>query len=450
MGRIFWKILLGFWLTAILSASVIALGVVQFRDQLDGQRHQLAGELGKLRDQIVELLVREGGDATRERLAGEQLRDNIHVIRRGAGELLGRTTRHPSPPSGELAGAPPRHHRPGPPWIIGADGESYRIIVRPPRLTLFRIATALPLLLPLSLLVSVLVSILLARHLTRPIGRIQGAARAIAAGDLTARCGEQERRIGDELDQLGNDFDHMAQRLQDMVESQRQLLRDISHEVRSPLARAQVASALALRAAPDAGREIGRIELELVRIDELIGQLIDLSRLQSGDQAPLTDQLELDQLLESLAEDARFEASERQQQIELDLADKISVSGNGRLLHSAIENVVRNALRHSADGESVAIRLARMTGWATITISDRGPGVPPELLERIFEPFVRLDEARLHHCGSGIGLAIAASAIRHHGGTIQASNRPDGGLCVTIKLPTDLVAGDRKSNGPAG
>jgi two-component system, OmpR family, sensor histidine kinase CpxA len=287
-----------------------------------------------------------------------------------------------------------------------------------------------------------LVCYLLSWYLTKPIVRLRTAARKLAAGDLTARTGAPASAGRDEVAGLMRDFDGMAERLETLLKAQSRLLNDISHELRSPLARLSVALGLARqRASLESGDMLDRIELEASRLNELIGRILTLARLEDGEQLVSQTPVPLDELVESVTEDAEFEAQERRCHVRSTVAQgSWEVLGNASLLHSAIENVVRNAIRYTQEGSSVEIEMTRQarTGGseAVLRVSDSGPGVPVDALAKLFVPFYRLDDARGRQTGGvGLGLAITERAVRFHGGKVAAFNRPEGGLTVEIRLP---------------
>jgi two-component system sensor histidine kinase CpxA len=289
-------------------------------------------------------------------------------------------------------------------------------------------------------LVSGLVGIFLARTLVSPIIRLRRATERYAEGDLSHRVGASMQGRRDEIGDLAQAFDYMAGRLQQLMAAQKQLLSDVSHELRSPLARLQVALALARRRAEDvAGSEFDRIERELERLDELIGQLLSLARLESGARKPAREPVELGALLKEVVEDAVFEARASNRDVRLKGTLSLVLSLDPLLLRSALENVIRNAVRHTVAGSSVEVMLERpeqSPNWVEVRVRDHGPGVPEHMLPHLFEPFVRADEARSRADGGyGLGLAIAERAVRLHGGAVAAHNEVDGGLTVTIRLP---------------
>jgi two-component system, OmpR family, sensor histidine kinase CpxA len=286
-----------------------------------------------------------------------------------------------------------------------------------------------------------LVCYLLTRYLTAPVVRLRAATLKLAAGDLSARAGTRGLRRRDEMADLVRDFDAMAERLEKLVTAQSRLLNDISHELRSPLARMNVALGLARqRTGPEAQSALERIDLESNRLNALIERLLTIARLECGYEAIRKDPLRLEELVREIAEDADFEAQCRDCHVRPVIQDDCLVMGNPPLLHSAVENVVRNATRYTQEGTEVEVHLERghgaAGGEAIIRVTDSGPGVPEDTLDKLFLPFYRIDDARGRLTGGvGLGLAITERAVRLHGGTVRAANRPQGGLVVEIRLP---------------
>ena len=286
-----------------------------------------------------------------------------------------------------------------------------------------------------------IVCYLLARYLTRPVTRLRAATQKLAAGDLTARAGAGDSRGRDEIAQLVRDFDAMAGRLETLVNTQSRLLTDISHELRSPLARLKVALALARqRGAPEERSALERIDLEADRLNELITRLLTVARLESSSDTLEKLPIYLKDLITEIARDAEFEAQNRRCRVELDATANCLVTGNSALLRSAIENVVRNAARYTGESTAVQVSLEEGRGAqgpeAVIRVKDAGPGVPDETLDKLFRPFYRIDDSRGRQTGgAGLGLAISERAVRLHGGSITAANTARGGLEVEIRLP---------------
>jgi two-component system sensor histidine kinase CpxA len=285
----------------------------------------------------------------------------------------------------------------------------------------------------------------LAWRLTAPIRRLRTTAQRLASGDLSARVGEAQGKVGDEVADLGRDLDLMAERIESLMESQKRLVRDVSHELRSPLARFNVALGLARQHCSSAADTyFDRIELDAERLNELIGELLTLTLLESGAEQMVREHVELEYLVSKVAQDANFEAESRRKSVAVIASEPLSVEGNGELLRRALENVVRNAVRYTREGNAVEIALRRVQEekavYAVISVRDHGPGVPEDELAKLFLPFYRVAEARDRQSGgTGIGLAITDRAVRLHSGTVKARNAADGGLLIEIRLPVSGV-----------
>jgi len=234
----------------------------------------------------------------------------------------------------------------------------------------------------------------------------------------------------------------MAEKIQSLVDSQRRLLGDISHELRSPLARLNVALELARqRSGSEATSALERIQLEAEILNEMIGQLLALTRLESGAEEIRKTEFDLTTLVSEIVKDADFEARSRNRSVELEVPEHCRIVGNEQLLRSAIENVIRNAVQYTTEGTAVEVKLDCGEQHTVITVRDHGAGVPENALTEIFRPFYRVDDARDREAGGvGLGLAIAERAVRLHGGKVEAANVNTGGLVVTIVLPAEQTA----------
>ncbi len=449
MRSIFWRIFLTFWLAIVLIVPASVL--VSF--YLANQRNEAMSQMrphevfAQAADQ-----VRAGGRdgltawlrANDEPAPGMRLlvfdADGRELLGRKAPRdarpVLSRAWNHRHPGIGRL----PDNFRPPHRWprVVAPDGSEYAMMLFPSKphpLGVFGFGTTRIAVLSIALLVSAAVCWVLARTLSAPVLRIQQATRALAGGALGTRVAPGLANRRDELGDLARDFDAMAARLERLLRSQRELLRNVSHELRSPLARMTVALELARRRAPDAGDELERIEREAGRLDALIGQVLALARLEDGAAGQAPEPVDLVELVTEVVADARFEAGE--ESVQFEPGDAIGVRGDRALLRSAVENVVRNAVRYTADGTVVTVALRRQDDDAVLAVTDHGPGVPDEALESIFEPFVRVAEARERDSGGeGIGLAITAGVVRAHGGRVAAKNAPGGGLTVELALPS--------------
>jgi signal transduction histidine kinase len=281
----------------------------------------------------------------------------------------------------------------------------------------------------------------LARYLATPLFKLRTTTNQLAEGNLGARVSTKLAKRRDEVGQLGRDFNAMAERLEGMVKAQQRLLGDISHELRSPLARLGVALGLARqRSGAEASGALDRIERESDNLNEMISQLLALTRLESGTDGRKRTEVDLTALVREVAHDADYEARSVNRSVQVVSSDNCSINGVEELLRSAVENVVRNAVRYTPEGTAVEVALRKQNGngnnFAVISVRDRGKGVPEEALEKIFRPFYRTEDARDRQSGggTGLGLAITERAVRMHGGSVQAMNAADGGLSIEMRL----------------
>ena len=288
----------------------------------------------------------------------------------------------------------------------------------------------------LAVLISGLVCYGLSRLMTNRLKKLQSASRRLAGGALDTRIKVRERG-GDETDELARDFNSMAAQLQQRIDAQRRLLGDVSHELRSPLARLRIALALAEDDPKNLRAHLQRIEQETERLDELIEQLLSS---QSTD-ITLDTHIDLVQLLRQLSADANFEGQATHKQVSFDSdLEQAVVGSSADLLHKSFDNILRNALRHTDENTRVSINLRQQGTNFTVTVEDRGPGVPEEQLAKIFGEFYRVDTARTRESGGyGLGLSIARRAIERHGGQISASNTGHG-LMLSVALPIEPEA----------
>jgi two-component system sensor histidine kinase CpxA len=297
-----------------------------------------------------------------------------------------------------------------------------------------------PLGIVLSIVAAGIISYLLALYLTSPVKTLKSVVQSFAEGNLDARVTPQLGNRRDELADLGREFDHMAERIAALISSQKRLLADISHELRSPLARLTVALELARK--NTTGKGVGaldRIEMETERVNKLVGQLLALTRLESGAERVPPETVALEELVQEVIDDASYEAKPLNKEVKAVQLDPCRVRGSAELLRSGIENVVRNAIRYTAQGSAIEVSLTCKLDTALITVRDYGPGVPEAELGHIFEPFYRVSEARERSSGGvGLGLSIAERTVKLHGGNIRAANAQDG-LLITIELPLSMA-----------
>lgn len=443
MGRLFWKILLAFWGTLIAAGILVGAGVALWSGLHEDELRPATGPRAAAEiNRAAAILARGGPEALRgwlqERRHGRRGGTPLWVVDRDGNDLLGR----PLPPEsllrarslarlGEVGSDEPAAR------YVAAGGREFLLLVAPPHVGR-RGRDPLPpwLLIGAGLLASLAGSAVLARHFARPVGHLRTAFAAAAEGRLDERVQPRMGRRRDEIADLGQHFDTMAGRLQALLGAQRQLLHDVSHELRSPLARLQAAIGLARQDPARVEGALDRVEREAVRLDELVGEVLTLSRLEAGVGGASGGPVDLAELVAAVAADARFEAEAAGRGLQLEVAPgEFQIEGRAELLHRAFENVIRNAVRHTAPGTVVEVALDREPGAGLlVTVADRGPGVAPADLETIFEPFHRGSGSAVP-TGFGLGLAIARRAIEGHGGRIEAHNREGGGLCMEIRLP---------------
>ncbi len=317
-------------------------------------------------------------------------------------------------------------------------GKTYVFLIqfkRPPPISLWNELQNRWLQILVTILTAGLVCYGLARYLSSPIGKIRRATKKFAKGDLQTRVGAEVGNRRDELASLARDFDEMAERIENLLTSQKRLTQDISHELRSPLARLNVALEIAKQKSVNEATApiLERIETESNRLNEMIGRLLMLSKLESGAGDYSKRKLNLTKLVETVAADADYEAKANKKAVKIVEKQDLQVFGNENLLRSAVENVLRNAVRYTTS--DVEVSLKNGGGQAKIVVRDYGEGVPEDELEKLFRPFHRVGEDRTRRTGGiGLGLAIAERAVHAHEGTISAKNT-ENGLLVEIILP---------------
>jgi signal transduction histidine kinase len=460
MHSLYWRIFLAFWvaLTLIL-VGTLTVGMSATAHRTD-KPWILRGQLFAQADRAFESGGTDALKSWLESLGGEPF-SRTFVIAPDGKDVLGRplpqfldTMPHATVRDTNAAGragaiAPIG----GMLVLVDAGGRTWHVVVGPvretPRLFGELELPGVPLtLLLIALVVSGAVCFVLARYLAAPVDKLRHATRQMAAGDLKVRVLPALKGRQDDLGLLASDLDAMAERLQHLLETKEQLLRDVSHELRSPLARLQIALSLARREGSTAERHLARIACEADRLEQLIARTLKLARLERGVHTLEHTRVDVSALLRNIAADVAIEADARGCLVNVEAQPELVVSGDLELLRSAFENVIRNAVSYSPANTLVAIdarRTATPGSASTVEISvrDRGPGVPDRDLELIFEPFYRVEAAREHRSGGGegLGLAIAARAVSLHGGAIRARNQPGGGLAITITLPAEAALG---------
>lgn len=329
---------------------------------------------------------------------------------------------------------------------IGESGRSYVIMLELPQGVsyFFSLTQGHMLRLLGALVASGLVCLLLSRYLTAPIKKLQSAVRQFAQGELGVRVGRAIGIRNDEIANLAEDFDAMAARIESLMDAHEQLLRDVAHELRSPLTRLNVALEITRKhAGPEAGRFLDRIDQETSKLSRLITQILTWSRLENTDLTAQKSPVALEEIIERIAQDASFEGQSRNCSVNFICQDKCTLQIDSNLIRSGIENVVRNALRFSPSGAQVDIIQTVVcedtTDYASIEVRDSGPGVTADALESLFKPFFRANHTNnitdRTSGGAGLGLAIASRAVNLHKGRIYARNLSDGGLMVAMRLP---------------
>lgn len=449
MRRLFWRIFVSFWAAMILIVAGVS-GLVYWivSDLRSNPPPHFQTEL--LAHQAERIIATGGEDELRawlEKRSRERDQPTVYAFDSSRRELLGR-----SPPGAEFRRTPRFAAHAGGPidpprrmfTIVDSEGHRYWFLIGPDPSRIGR--WLLPIgparvhwpALVIAIVVTAATCGVLARYLSAPIDKLRLATRAVATGNLGVRVAPSLGARGDELGLLAADFDHMSERLRVLLEGRQQLMRDLSHELRSPLARLQVALGLARRPGAQIEPQLDRIEREAGRMDALVGQILLLSRLDDPSAAVKRETLDACELLESLVQDCRLEAAGRNVAIEWrkDGVDTALVHADRQLLSSAIENVLRNAIHYSPDGGKVDVELRDAYGQVQVVVMDRGPGVPADELGSIFEPFYRAKvQGNRGARGHGLGLAITHRIMALHYGSVGARSRDGGGLIVELRLP---------------
>jgi len=441
--RLFWKLFLALWLS-IMSFAIVVSWINQVVIRLNAvEEPAMAFEDNVKR--ISSRLTRdleEGGEHKMKRTVRNMphgLNNHVFVLDANGRELLGREHMLQKIRRDGVKVTKAQ--------LVDANGSIYTLLTtprRPPRPLLAPGPWGVGMRLGVAAVISALFSWLLARYLAAPLGQLSRASRQLATGDLSVRVGAPLGQRRDEFGQLALDMDEMASRLQMLQQANQRLLRDVSHELRSPLARLRVALEIARnkKAGPVAD-ELDRIELESGRLERLVDEVLGLLRESSGAQALKLSEFDLADLLRDLVETVNYEVNEDREPIGLQAGSPLLLEADQELLWRAFENILRNALIHSRNAGGIEIRANPVEGrQIQVSVLDSGPGIDEALIGRIFEPFFRVDEARNRDSGGhGLGLAIAASAIRRHGGRISALNRKQGGLEVRVLLPVKQKSG---------
>ncbi|MFC3609609.1 sensor histidine kinase [Stutzerimonas tarimensis] len=437
MRSLFWRILAMFWLAIALVAGLAALlGNILQQDAWILHRHPAVRHLAENWTRLYET----AGPSTAQRALEEHKR-HFRVDVQVLGETGQPIIRGTFPPRAAVFEAQERTHSRRLPWrrltqeyTSPNTGESYLFIYRIPQTELVAWQRG-GLVWPLSAAAIALVvltgfSLLLTLSIVRPLGRLRSAVHDLGRTAYQQHSLARLARRRDEFGVLANDFNRMGDRLQGLIHSQRQLLRDVSHELRSPLARLRIALALAERASPAEREAIWpRLVQECDRLEALISEILALARLDAEPGAARP--IHLASLLRQLRANAQLTAPE--QRIDISVPEDLVLDGWPDMLERALENLLANALRFSPADRPIEVEAGPLDGRWCISVRDHGPGAEPDDLPRLGTPFFRA--ARQTAPGHGLGLAIARRAVERHGGTLQLGNHPDGGFLAVIDLP---------------
>ena len=443
MRSLFWRILASFWLAIALVAGLsVLLGHMLNQDAWILSRHPAVKDFAQ---HWVERYDDKGADAAQQMLENRKRRFHIDTqVLNETGEAVVPGT---FPRRAAAFEARQNDNERDLPWrrltaeyTSEKSGNTYLLIYRIPHPELeawHRESLLMPIsALVIALVVLTLFSLMVTLSITRPLSRLRSAVYDL--GQTTYQQNSLAQLAGrrDEFGVLARDFNRMGARLQSMIGSQRQLLRDVSHELRSPLARLRIALALAERAEP-AQRELlwPRLTRECDRLEALISEILVLARVDA--EQATAEEVDLPGLLQAVRKDALLAAPE--QTIELSMAAEVKLQGWPTMIERAVDNLLRNALRFNPPDQPIALTAARDGDRVTLRVRDHGPGAAPEHLAQLGEPFFRAPGQTA--AGHGLGLAIARRAAERHGGSLRLENHPEGGFVATLDLPVVPVVG---------
>ncbi|WP_145578571.1 sensor histidine kinase [Yersinia alsatica] len=447
-GRLFWKILLGFWLTFILMTQMLWVVFSFYGNRHEPPEREMVRQIAKLQVASAASILHTGGlPALNNMMARWSEADKNHFSVLPTTEVPVATEEPPNkarPPRGR---EPEFYSREVTTWVTGPEGQNYRISYDIDGLRAVNqqdgsgesrheiLNIPIPMIW-MGVLGGLFFSALLAWNLSRPMRQLRAGFERVAQGDLSVRLLPVMRRRHDELTEVARDFDSMAERLEALVSAREQLLHDVSHELRSPLARLQLAIGLARQNPVNVENSLQRIEHESERLDKMIGELLALSRAENHNIADDEEYFDLHELVKVVVNDARYEAQVPGVEILLRVTPQVgyTVKGNAELMRRAIDNIVRNALRFSRHGQQVTVTLSPSERSYQIQVTDQGPGVEESKLSSIFDPFVRVKSA-MSGKGYGLGLAITRKVVLAHGGQVEARNGEQGGLVITLRIP---------------
>jgi two-component system sensor histidine kinase CpxA len=462
MRSLFLKIFLWFWATAVLTGVALMLTFVLQPQGVPARWHAALGETARVYGKAAVAELERGGPSAAAAYLGDlhnQAHTSACLFTHDGAEIAGddcASFRGLIRSTGELARPEFGMHR-GIARVAlrveGKSGASYLFATElpaGPRAAFGASLLGLALHWSVAFLVSGLICYLLAQYLTQPILRLREASRELAAGRLSTRAAAGTENRRDELGELVRDFNSMGDRIENLVSSQRQLISDVSHELRSPLARLTVALDLA-RERKGNDPAFLQMEKDFERLSDIIARLLTVARLDASPAPMEMSRLNFGALVADVVADAEFESHDRKCVVRFSTDHEIEVRGSGDLLRSAVENIVRNAIRYTAAGTAVDVSLrlrnSAQSASALLMVRDHGPGVPESDLANIFRPFYRVADARDRQSGGvGLGLAIAERIARLHGGKVGASNAADGGLLVEFEIPVAESPGPIRHN----
>ncbi|MDK4742581.1 ATP-binding protein [Rhizobium sp. CNPSo 3464] len=416
MPQLFWKFFRVIWLTLAVSVAIIIL-IVKFLQAAPFEREMAAERRALVSNLAANVLVTDGEDAA------------MHFARASEETLpLGLTISKVTDATA-CAQKDTADTR-----FVQKDGACYRVSV--PNLTSFSVKDLAPLIPWFTILVSSTLSAgALARYLVRPVVHLRDGLSALAHGRFDVRIGNKMGGRKDEVTALAHDFDSTAARLEELQQAQQRLFHDVSHELRSPLSRLQAVVGVLRQSPKKLSAMLDRIDREVERLDELVGEVLTLARLTARSTSPLkTQTLDIIELLNEILGDAAFEAEAKDISITSDVDGVFRAEVEGELIYRALENVLRNAVKYTAEHSHISVLCEPMTDLLKICVTDQGPGVKRDELERIFQPFSRGSDA-MPKGGYGLGLAITRQAIERHGGRVYASLPANGGLAITLEIP---------------
>jgi len=409
-SRLFWKFFLAFCMASIC---LLVIGMALLSVLRNGPAQMLA--VAQVQEIVADVIAADGPAAAEPVMLQQARRNGRMALYDAEGKFIAGV-------AGVALGSKTQ-------TVLAPDGRRYQLAIAAPQSSL-----APPLL--VSGFVSVLFSAALAWYFSVPLAHLSAGFRAVSAGQLSTRLGARVGARRDEIADLAHEFDGMAAQLEQLWLAQQRLLHNISHELRSPLARLQVAVGL-LRQSPDGRMDmVSRVEREADRLEGLLAEILTLARLKAGHALGHEEKIDLMDLVSAIIDDANFEAQTKACRVTFEGAAPFVTFAKGEVLYRAFENVIRNAVKYSPPGETVLVRAGIEHDRLVLEVIDKGPGVPTAAREEMFDAFKRFDGEARRLEGFGLGLAIAREAVLWHGGDIRAEDGPlSGGLKMVVTVP---------------